>query len=332
MKLTIIIPTYNRSRQLSECLDVLVPQVLPYKDEVHIYISDNASTDNTQQLCISYKNRYSEIITYFRQKENILGEPNFNHAVHSVDSEYVYLLGDDDIVAPFFVMFSMYLLKKYANINWFYFNQYVTSDDMLLKFQWNKQFMRDEVVVYDRGADMVKDYLNGPSCISSNIFRREIWMKGEQYVPNVYPGEYPGYVWLAKMYSGCAHLPSAYISYPMFLARSPATGGYSSDWPWYYIVGMGETMALVEKLSHNGVYQHWISYQQKTLLRVCLKTLLPVSYYKDKYKSRREGIKKHLHSKYIRLFLDLCIFVFPKSFSKYIILPMLKCMKIFCKS
>ncbi len=36
--LTVVIPTYNRANDLKECLSYVIPQVLPYKDKVHIYI------------------------------------------------------------------------------------------------------------------------------------------------------------------------------------------------------------------------------------------------------------------------------------------------------
>ena len=61
--LTIIIPTYNRCNDLEICLSYVIPQVKQYKDKVHIYISDNASTDNTSNLVQKYINNYPDIIT-----------------------------------------------------------------------------------------------------------------------------------------------------------------------------------------------------------------------------------------------------------------------------
>jgi abequosyltransferase len=48
--LTIAIPTYNRDFILSKALDNLLPQLSIYEDDIELIISDNASTDNTQEV------------------------------------------------------------------------------------------------------------------------------------------------------------------------------------------------------------------------------------------------------------------------------------------
>ena len=45
--LTIAIPTYNGSKTISDMLNILLPQV---DDRVEIIISDNCSTDNTEDI------------------------------------------------------------------------------------------------------------------------------------------------------------------------------------------------------------------------------------------------------------------------------------------
>jgi len=49
MKLSICIPTYNRAKELDECLSCIVPQIMD-KDSIEIVISDNNSDDNTEQI------------------------------------------------------------------------------------------------------------------------------------------------------------------------------------------------------------------------------------------------------------------------------------------
>ena len=45
--LTIAIPTYNGEKTISNMLDILLPQCLKYIDKIEVFISDNASTDDT---------------------------------------------------------------------------------------------------------------------------------------------------------------------------------------------------------------------------------------------------------------------------------------------
>ena len=94
--LTIIIPSFNRCNQLIENVNLVMSQVLRHTDQVRLYISDNASTDGTFNEMKKCQDKYPIGFSYYRQPENITASPNFNHAVHAVNSEYVYILGDDD--------------------------------------------------------------------------------------------------------------------------------------------------------------------------------------------------------------------------------------------
>lgn len=67
--LSICIPTFNRVDNLKCCIDSLVHQK-EFNDEVEIVISDNASTDDTQAVCLEYSNKYNNI-KYHRNSENV---------------------------------------------------------------------------------------------------------------------------------------------------------------------------------------------------------------------------------------------------------------------
>mgnify|MGYP000241246436 FL=1 len=120
--LTVVIPTYNRADILSTTLSFVIPQVLEHKDEVHIYISDNASTDNTKENVEKIMKQYPDLITYFCQEKNLTASPNFNDAVHRVNSEYVYLLSDDDIIVPECISFMLKCIKENREVKYFYIN------------------------------------------------------------------------------------------------------------------------------------------------------------------------------------------------------------------
>ncbi|NPA53461.1 MAG: glycosyltransferase family 2 protein [Aquificae bacterium] len=92
-KLGICIPTYNRANLLDSCLERIVPQVKKYN--IPIFISDNASTDNTQEVVKKYQKEY-EYIHYHRNDVNIGLDPNFEKVLKLADTEYRWLLGDDD--------------------------------------------------------------------------------------------------------------------------------------------------------------------------------------------------------------------------------------------
>lgn len=68
--LSICIPTYNRAEYLKKSIESIICQPEFNSDEVEIVISDNCSTDKTEELCRNYENRYSNI-HYFRNEVNI---------------------------------------------------------------------------------------------------------------------------------------------------------------------------------------------------------------------------------------------------------------------
>ena len=63
--ITIGLPVYNGEKDLAATLDNLLSQ--NYKN-FELLISDNASDDRTEQICLLYKNNDTRI-KYFRQKK-----------------------------------------------------------------------------------------------------------------------------------------------------------------------------------------------------------------------------------------------------------------------
>lgn len=97
--LTIYIPTFNRSLILERNLGILVPFLQLFsstaKKGVRVLVSDNASTDDTPLVAKSFD---SECFAYHRNSENIGALNNFNQSVSLCDSDYIWVLGDDDFI------------------------------------------------------------------------------------------------------------------------------------------------------------------------------------------------------------------------------------------
>ena len=89
--ISITIPTYNRAPFLDACLEYHIP--LARMHNVKIFISDNASDDNTQDVVKRRCAEYS-LISYTRNAINIGPDANFEQALKLADTKYVWLLGD----------------------------------------------------------------------------------------------------------------------------------------------------------------------------------------------------------------------------------------------
>ena len=90
--LTIIVPAYNVEAYIGQCLESLIHQsVMNHK----VVIVNDGSTDRTEEVCLEYKDRYPELITYLRQENQGLGEAR-NVGMRYADTPYVGFLDSDD--------------------------------------------------------------------------------------------------------------------------------------------------------------------------------------------------------------------------------------------
>jgi glycosyltransferase involved in cell wall biosynthesis len=97
--LSICIPTYNRAHYLDVCLQSIAKQSnTDLINKFDILIGDNASTDNTKEIIDKYITTFNLPVIYNKNKENIGAVNNFLQIFERATSEFVYLIGDDDIM------------------------------------------------------------------------------------------------------------------------------------------------------------------------------------------------------------------------------------------
>lgn len=91
---SICIPTYNRVEALKKCVDSIISSKYYSPQSVEIVISDNCSTDETQEYVQSIvdNNRYR--IFYSRNEENIGGDMNFIKVLSIAHGEFLKLHND----------------------------------------------------------------------------------------------------------------------------------------------------------------------------------------------------------------------------------------------
>lgn len=101
MKLSILIPTYNRSKYLLKNLELLNQYIQKgnYLQKIEIIVSNNNSPDNTHDLVVSFqKENPNLLLRYFRQAENIGLEKNALFVLKISIADYIMFLGDDDYI------------------------------------------------------------------------------------------------------------------------------------------------------------------------------------------------------------------------------------------
>jgi glycosyltransferase involved in cell wall biosynthesis len=93
------IPVYNGANYLAAAIESILQQ--NYSD-FDLVISDNASTDATEEICRDYARRDGRI-RYVRQPRNLGAAGNHNVLVGMTDSQYFKWAAHDDLIAPGFL-------------------------------------------------------------------------------------------------------------------------------------------------------------------------------------------------------------------------------------
>jgi glycosyltransferase involved in cell wall biosynthesis len=86
------LPVFNGGKTLRKALDCLLAQ--DYTD-FELIISDNASSDNTQEICIEYAS-YDTRVRYIRQPQNLGSPENFNFVLQAAHGKYFMWAATDD--------------------------------------------------------------------------------------------------------------------------------------------------------------------------------------------------------------------------------------------
>ena len=101
LKLSIVIPTYNRVEKLIRMLQNIEVEInrIDVANVLEVIISDNASPDETKSAVEAFiPNGYK--IKYFRQDSNIGFDKNTKFLYEQAKGDYVWYVSDDDILLP----------------------------------------------------------------------------------------------------------------------------------------------------------------------------------------------------------------------------------------
>ena len=133
IKLSICIPTFNRAKYLSNCLQSIISMNKPKGLKYEVCISDNGSNDNTKEIVLKAKKK---IYINYNKNETNLGIPrNFIKVVSMAAGEFVWLIGDDDLLLPHTLDNLKILFEKNRGVDFFYINSFLLDTNFILSFQ-----------------------------------------------------------------------------------------------------------------------------------------------------------------------------------------------------
>jgi glycosyltransferase involved in cell wall biosynthesis len=132
MKLSICIPTYNRSNHLINCLESIYLTNSKNQLQFEICISDNGSSDDTELKVMEFQKKMS--IKYSRNSTNLGIPQNFINVVDMASGEFVWLIGDDDLLLPDSLDKLFFLFTENPDVNFFYINSFHLHTDYVLSY------------------------------------------------------------------------------------------------------------------------------------------------------------------------------------------------------
>lgn len=127
--LTIAIPTFNRSSWLDLCLSQVVMQSKSQGTAVEILVSNNNSTDNSEEVVKKYIASGSAIY-YIKNTENIGPDRNLLQAFVKANGRYVLVMGDDDVLLDGALERILNILKR-GDYGVVFLNSYGFASDFI---------------------------------------------------------------------------------------------------------------------------------------------------------------------------------------------------------
>ncbi len=180
IRLTVGIPTYNRAGDLRVALDSVLIQVTDeLRDKLEILISDNASTDSTQEVVREYSERYAGLVASHRNPSNLGFSRNVDAVIRHARGDFVLLLGDDDGLEENAFETVWSLLRQYEDLGVIFLAATPYDADLRAPVAAPTGFDgRTGGSLYRPGLEYVrKSRIFPPFLVSGYVVRRAAWLK-----------------------------------------------------------------------------------------------------------------------------------------------------------
>lgn len=115
--LTIATPTFNRAQTLDRQITWLAKVIKGFESECEVFISDNCSTDNTQDVIAKWQSELGHtVLKSNRSSENVGLLRNVAYCLNAARTPFVWTVGDDDSIQDGTLAYVLETLKKHSDI------------------------------------------------------------------------------------------------------------------------------------------------------------------------------------------------------------------------
>lgn len=163
-KVSVIVPVYNASKTLANCLGNLVHQTL---NEIELILVNDASTDNSLSILSDCEQAFSEKVLLINLEQNLGPGGARNVGLSYASGEYIGFVDSDDIadIHMFETLYQHAVTNDYDMVDCAYYQQ--ATDSLLL--------MTPDSCVGDLNDDKRSLLISGGGFLWSRIFKRELF-------------------------------------------------------------------------------------------------------------------------------------------------------------
>lgn len=213
-RLSVCVPVFRRPALLRKCLISLIAAI--GDENVPIVISDDSGDDTNAAVIADARRSYSRI-EWHRNPSTLGIDRNILLAVSQTESDYAWVLGEDDLITPRSIGVMLGLLSSSSPAFLFVNYSYVSND--------YGYYLRRRVV--DMSTDLnitarqfTQEYAWAMGFIGSCVVRKASWMPREEFI-----GTY--YAHVGSILSAVSNEQVTMIAEPLVLNRAENNRSFS---------------------------------------------------------------------------------------------------------
>lgn len=180
---TIGIPTYKRVLTLKDTIESALAQECEFEYKILVLDNNPVRDDETEQFMREYADNLA--VSYYKNSENLGMGGNWNRIFTIIESEWIVLLHDDDLIAPSFLKDMLKVAEKYdadvVNSAFIFWLQ--KESDCPSFFFKQKEY---DVIKSSLGANFFYNRAGMPTGI---LYRREVYLKEGGVNDEYYPAQ-----------------------------------------------------------------------------------------------------------------------------------------------
>jgi len=194
LALTILIPTYNRDRNLARQLRGLAESALGHEHDVEVLVAANACTDRTAAVLRAAKHMLPNMRALEYQEFVDSAEENVNRAFPQASGRYVWLLGDDDEIVVPTLRLLLNMVVSGAGADAYVFNQLNAREyeaganlhrhNLIHHFELPGAMREDSALVEGDYRDLVRRHglTTAMALLSRHVLRKSAFVDSADYI------------------------------------------------------------------------------------------------------------------------------------------------------